>query len=566
MIKRYVILFFFTLVFFHSANISAVEVDSENTTVKIGVLAQQGMEKCNNKWGATADYLTDQIPQYTFEIVPLSQEQVYPVVADGQVDFIIVTPSIYVELEFMYHVSRIATMKNKYSTGSYTFLGGVLFCKADRDDIQNISDLKGKSLMGLHEHACTAWHAVRLELFDNNIEPYRDLLSIKFGATGNSVVSAVSNNKVDVGAVRSDSYERMKLSGIINPDEFRVLRSNFKYHSEIPFVHSTRIFPEKPFAKVQHTPDELAEKIATALIDMPADSLAAKSSQSAGWTIPHNYQPVHDCLKILHLSPYENYDKVTLSKIFVQYKSWIITVSLLVIIIFFAGSFILLLKTKLSKAQKVILEHQIMEISDNAYRKFSQSLHDGIGQQLTGVKFMAETLKYRLRNESPKHSSYAGKISDLVYEVIKQSRGLAKGMNPTELSENDLFSAIEVLLKNIENTFGVSCVLDYDHSIVLGEDSEAFHLYRIIQEAIHNAIKHGKAKNISVSLQEMEDEYILAIDNDGRELSQKKENSEGMGLHIMKYRASAINAKLKISNIPDGGVRVQCSWPKSSKQ
>ena len=454
-------------------------------------------------------------------------------------------------------------MKIIYSAGSYTFLGGVLFCNANRDDIQNISDLKGKSLMGLHEKACTAWHAVRLELLENDIEPYRDFVNIKFGVTGNSVVSAVRNNEVDVGAVRSDSYERMELSGLIKPGEFRVLHSNSKQDNDVPFVHSTRIFPDKPFAKVQHTSDELAEKVAAALIDIPADNPAAVSSQSAGWTIPHNYQPVHECLKRLRLSPYEDYDKVTLAKIFVQYKPWIITISLLVIIIFFAGSLILLLKSKLGRAQKVILEHQIMEISDNAYRKFSQTLHDGLGQQLTGVKFMAETLKYRLSSKSPKDSKYAAQISELVYEVINQSRGLAKGLDPTELSENDLCSAIEVLLRNIENTFNIKCSLDFEHSIQFKDDSVAVNLYRIIQEAIHNAIKHGKASEIRISLIDMEKEYVLTVENDGKELSPEKERSEGMGLHIMKYRANAINAKFKISNISEAGVQVKCSWPKS---
>ena len=566
MLKRNVILALFLGAFIALIGLSnayAEDETKEDRIIRIGVLAQQGAKKCMSKWGDTAEYLNEQIPQLSFEIIPLSQEQVYPVVGAGQVDFILVTPSIYVELESMYQISRIASMKIIYSTGSYTFLGGVLFCNADRDDIQNISDLKGKSLMGLHEKACTAWHAVRLELLENDIEPYKDFVDIRFGVTGSSVVSAVRNNEVDVGAVRSDSYERMVLSGLIKPSEFRVLHSRFKQDNNVSFVHSTRIFPEKPFAKVQHTPNELAEKVAAALIDMPADSLAAKSSQSAGWTIPHNYQSVHECLKSLNLSPYEDYDKVTLAKIFVQYKPWIITISMLVIIIFFAGSFILLLKSKLGRAQKVILEHQITEISDNAYRKFSQSLHDGLGQQLTRIKFMAETLKYRLRSKSPKDSTYAEQISELVYEVINQSRGLAKGLNPAELSENDLFSAIEVLLRNIENTFNIKCSLDFDHSIELKDDSIAVNLFRIIQEAIHNAIKHGKASKVRISLADIDKEYVLTIENNGKELSSEKGHGEGMGLHIMKYRANAINAKFKISNIAEGGVQVRCSWPKS---
>ena len=118
-------------------------------------------------------------------------------------------------------------------------------------------------------------------------------------------------------------------------------------------------------------------------------------------------------------------------------------------------------------------------------------------------------------------------------------------------------------MRNIENTFNIKCSLDFDHSIQLKDDSVAVNLYRIIQEAIHNAIKHGKANEVRISLVDMEKEYVLTVENDGKELSLEKECSEGMGLNIMKYRANAINAKFKISNISEGGVQVRCSWPKN---
>lgn len=536
--------------------------DTADSVIKIGVMTQQGAKKCLAKWGPTAEYLTEQIPQLSFEIVPLTYEQIYPVVAAGQVDFVLATPSIYVELEALYHVGRIATMKNLYSAVGYTFLGGVLFCKAEREDMQNLADLEGKSLIGLHQRACTAWHAVCLELKENGVDPFRDLSEIKFGATGNSVVSAVRNNEVDVGAIRSDSFEEMKLSGLIKPREFRVLHGHSEKHSNVPFAHSTQLFPEKPFAKVRHTPDELAEKVASVLINMSADSLAARASKSLGWTIPHNYQPVHDCLKTLGLSPYEDYGKITLTSIFSQYKPWIITIAMLVVIVLFAAGFIMILNNRLSGAQHVILEHQIMETSDNAYRKFSQSLHDGLGQQLTGIKFMAETLKDKLVSESSEHSSAAKKISELMHGTICQSRDLAKGLDPVELSENDLVLATEVLLRNIENTFNISCVLKRDHSVVFGEGSEAIHLYRIIQEAINNSIKHGKAKDICVTIQDSGEEYVLTIEDDGLGFSNDKLQNEGMGLYIMKYRANAIKAKLEVNNRPGGGVMVRCTLPK----
>jgi len=233
-----------------------------------------------------------------------------------------------------------------------------------------------------------------------------------------------------------------------------------------------------------------------------------------------------------------------------------------VVVVLLAAGFILILNNRLSRAQQVILQHQVMEISDNAYRKFSQSLHDGLGQQLTGINFLAETLKDKLISESSEHSSAAKKISELMNGTICQSRDLARGLDPVELSKNGLVLATEVLLRNIENTFNVSCVLECDHSVLLGEASEAIHLYRIVQEAINNSIKHGKAKDICLTIKELAEEYVLTIEDDGLGFSNDTLQNEGMGLHIMKYRANAIKAKLEINNRLGGGVMVRCTLPK----
>jgi len=172
---------------------------------------------------------------------------------------------------------------------------------------------------------------------------------------------------------------------------------------------------------------------------------------------------------------------------------------------------------------------------------------------------MAEALGDRLISESSEHSSAAEKISELVHGAISQSRDLARGLDPVELSKNDLVLAIEVLLRNIENTFNVSCVLECDDSVVLREGPEATHLYRIIQEAINNSIKHGEAKDIRVTIRDLGKEYVLTIEDDGLGFSNHELQNKGMGLHIMKYRANAIKAKLEINSRPGGGAMVKCT-------
>ena len=536
----------------------------ERKSAKIGVLTQHGPEQCLAKWGPTAVYLTDTVSGWSFSIVPLTPDELYEAVREGQVDFVLATSSLYVELELLYGASRIATLRNVYAKGMYTYFGGVLFCRSDRSDIRELNDFRGKKLMGLHEEACTAWHAVWLEMRDNGIDPFKELGNIEFGGSHKAIFEAVRGGDVDVGAVRSDTFERMKVTGKIKPDEFRVIHELRQEHADVPFSHSTKVFSEKPIAKLKDTPDELAEKVSAALIEMPHESPAAKAAECGGWTIPHNYQSLHECLKTLRVSPYEDYGKVTLASVFRQYGPWIVTVTVLIALMVGSLMFILALRNRLSSAQKVILEHQITEISDRAHRKFSQNLHDSLGQQLTGVRFMAEILKDKLQKNSSGYADAAQKISDLVYEAMNQSRDLAKELDPVELSENNLVSATEVLLRNIENTFDVSCNLDYDDLIKPIGNSESVHLYRIIQEAISNAIRHGKARHICIGLKDLDGRYVLSIADDGVGFSEKQTRNKGMGLDIMRYRAKAVNGTLDIKRGQNGGVVVTCSLPKTA--
>jgi signal transduction histidine kinase len=529
--------------------------------IRIGVLSHDS-HRCHAKWAPTADYLTKKIPEYSFKMVACTHEQVHSLVSSGQIDFVLATPSVYVELETLYQAVRIATIENEYKPSSCpTCVSAVLFCRRDRTDLQQLADIKGHSLMGYEEQTSTAWHLVRLEFLENNIDSSRDFVNISFGTSGGYVVQAVRSGAIDIGAIRSDCYERMKATGQIKSDEFKVLHKESKSHDDFSYEHSTHCVPDRPLAKVHHTSDELAEKVAVALIDMPSGSPAAKASKIAGWTIPHNYQKVHDCLKALRLSPYENYGKVTLADIFIQYRSWIMTIMVLAFLFLSATTIVLILSKKLSNAKQKILEHQITQISDNHYRTFSQNLHDGLGQRLTGIKFMTDTLKGKLTTESSEHS-LAKKISELVHGALYMSRDLARGLDPLESSHDDLFSATENMIRNIENTFDVSCVLKHDPSIVIPDRSEANHIYRIIQEAILNSIKHGKAKNVYIAIQDLDGEYVLEIKDDGVGFQDKESQGEGLGLHIMKYRASAMRADLEINNCLEGGVVVRCAFPK----
>jgi len=309
--------------------------------IKIGILAKRGPERCLAKWSPTARYLSDKIPNHAFDIVPLDFEHIYDAVAAQEVDFILSNSSFYVELEHFYGANRIATLKNRVLNHTHTTFGGVIFCRRDRKDIRRLEDLKAKTFMAVKETSFGGWRMAWRELLENKIDPYKDFKTLGFGGTHDAVVYAILNGEADAGTVRTDTLERMDAEGKIKLEDFYVFHEHGGRNVHLPFLHSTREYPEWPLARVKHTSAQLAEKVATALLQMPPDSEAARAALCGGWTIPLNYQSVHDCLKALKVGPYENLGRITVADVIRSYKYWILATAVLFIamVIFSVANF-----------------------------------------------------------------------------------------------------------------------------------------------------------------------------------------------------------------------------------
>jgi len=348
-------------------------LDQQDKPYKIGVLAKRGFDRCLKKWCPTAEYLSRQIPGCSFAIVPLAYGQVAPAVKDSRIDFLLANSSIYVEMEILYGACRIATLKNLRSGEPVTLFGGVIFTTADRSYINKLDDLRGKTFMAVSERSLGGWMAAWRELKSKGIDPYKDFADLSFGGTHDAVVYAVRDGRADAGIVRTDTLERMAAEGKIDISDFHFIHDHEGDHSEYKgglysgdifedysFIHSTRLYPEWPFAELKHVPDRLAEKVALALLNMPSDNAAANAAHCVGWTIPNHYQSVRDCLKELKVGPYKDYGKVTLSGVVRQYWPWLITITALGVCMVAAIIFILALNRRMAAAQKK-LKHEIAE-------------------------------------------------------------------------------------------------------------------------------------------------------------------------------------------------------------
>jgi len=288
--------------------------------VRIGVLAKRGADFCRNKWTPTIDYLSEHIEGYSFSLLPLTFKQIEPAVEKQEVDFLFANPSYYVVMEVREHVERIATLINKDSDDRPVLeFGGVVVSLTERNDINKFKDLVGKRFVSVDPKAFAAWQSVKLEFLRKGVRPGKDFSELTFTDTEDQVIYDIRDGKADAGSVRTNILERMAKEGKINLADFKVI-AHQNYKHKITHLHSTDYYPEWPLAKLSHTDNRLAELVATNLINMLPTNQAARQGSYYGWTIPLNYQPVHECLKRLKEPPYENYGKLSLLKTFHQHK------------------------------------------------------------------------------------------------------------------------------------------------------------------------------------------------------------------------------------------------------
>jgi PAS domain S-box-containing protein len=209
------------------------------------------------------------------------------------------------------------------------------------------------------------------------------------------------------------------------------------------------------------------------------------------------------------------------------------------------------------------LEAEVLHISDREQRRIAQDLHDGLGQQLAGLWCLSDVLRNDLEAQSSSEAAKAAKIAHLLNRAVTHTRSLARGLHPVEPEPHGLMSALEALATSITELFKVTCTFECEEPVLIEDSTVATHLYRIAQEAVNNAIKHGRARHIKVGLAARPERFILKISNDGMRFKKVTGRKMGLGLRIMQYRADMIGGELVIEKKSGGGATVICVAPRS---
>lgn len=207
------------------------------------------------------------------------------------------------------------------------------------------------------------------------------------------------------------------------------------------------------------------------------------------------------------------------------------------------------------------LEKEILEISDRERQRLGQDLHDGLCQHLTGIELMSQVLERKLAAKSKADAARVADIAKHVREAISQTRLLARGLFPVTLESEGLESALQELAVNTEKMFGIHCRLVSESPAKILDVAVSTHLYRIAQEAVSNAFKHGKAKKIAIELDFSQERVSLTVKDNGAGFSPQMAKIKGMGLRIMQYRAGMLGGTLKFESNEEGGTRVTCTVP-----
>lgn len=206
------------------------------------------------------------------------------------------------------------------------------------------------------------------------------------------------------------------------------------------------------------------------------------------------------------------------------------------------------------------LESEVLQISEMEQRRIGQDLHDGICQHLAGIELLSEVLEQKLKNKA--QAAQAETIASHVRDVIAQTRSLARGLSPVVLESEGLMAALTELAVNTQKLFGVKGKFVCETPVYIHDLLVSTHLFRIAQEAVTNAIKHGKATQIEISLVTKLDKVVLSVRDNGKGFPPHEDSGKGMGLRIMKYRAGMIGATILFQRQNAGGMAVVCFLPK----
>jgi signal transduction histidine kinase len=206
------------------------------------------------------------------------------------------------------------------------------------------------------------------------------------------------------------------------------------------------------------------------------------------------------------------------------------------------------------------LEQEMLDSAERKQRGIGRDMHDGLSQHLIATGMISYAHARKLSSDGSDEADKAYKVHNLIEQAIASARAISEALHPIEMSGNDLMSALEKFASTTSELFGIECRFDCPVPVI-ADGPTAEHLFRITQEGVSNAIRHGRATKIDISLQEMDTNLVLSVSDNGVGLPSSLSLRKGMGLQIMAARSQFIGGQFSLSPRDLGGTSLTCLVP-----
>lgn len=292
-------------------------VGATGRDVAIGVFAYQGERAAISDWSPVLAYLNMAVPGHRFRLDNYDVEGLRKAIAEQRVDLVITNPGYYVTMEAEFGLSRIATLVSPHAVTAAQAIGSAVIVRASRQDLRELSDLVGKKIAAVAPEAFGGYLIAARELLRLGIDPESDIKQTIFvGLPMTRIIEAVQHGRVDAGIIRACLLEQMARQGQLRLEDFRVLSP--RQDGGLACALSTPLYPDWPIAVTRQTDPALAKAVARALLAMP--EVEGKMS----WSVPADYQPVHDLYRDLRIEPYAYLREITPEGLLRRFWPWLL--------------------------------------------------------------------------------------------------------------------------------------------------------------------------------------------------------------------------------------------------
>jgi len=320
--------------------------------VSIGILGFRPVAEEQKRWQPLIDHLNARAPGYRFRAEVLGYGALEAAITGRAVDFVLTNPGHYVLMTHRQGMSSpLATLVPIENEQALSHFGGVVFARADQPALQHLTDLRGRTIAATSKGSLGGYQAQAMTLLSLGIRIPRDARLIETDMPHDNVVAAVLDGRADAGFVRTGVLEAMSREGKLEARRLRVLDA--REVPDFPFLLSTGLYPEWPFAAMPGIDDDLARQVAAALLALPHDGTLARQIGVHGFNIPADYEAVRATLEALRLPPFDATPHFTLGDIWQKYRSPTAIGMILGVIIVALGAWLAVLNRRLDrKAQE----------------------------------------------------------------------------------------------------------------------------------------------------------------------------------------------------------------------